>query len=474
MYNKLHGEALFSMNSQNRRGVFVYFQKEFLMKSQINRRSFIKQTSLGIGAGFLIGNAFPSPSIAKDANPSSKLNIAHVGIARQGAFSVNGCASENQIALCDANQKYLDAAKANHPNAKLYSDFRVMLDEMGSKLDAIVVATPDHTHAIVAVSGMKLGLHCYSEKPLGHDLYQIRKMRQIAKDKNLTTQMGTQIHAGENYRRVVELIKAGAIGKVKDVKVWCSNRYVGEPKPKEKTPCPPEINWDVWLGPAAEREYDPRLIPGTWRKYWDFGNGAMGDMACHYLDLPYWALGLDKVMPISVKTTSPNPVDEEMCGYDLTAEYVFPGVPGTTDTLTLSWQDGNARPECLSELGVEKFGAGVLFFGTDGILFSNYDEHALLPKEKFEGFEPHVQKIPKSLGHHAEWIDAIKKGKGASEDSTTCRFEYSGKLAEAVLLGCFSYRCGQKLEYDAQNMKATNCPEADKFFRQYCRPGWDV
>lgn len=440
----------------------------------ISRRNFIKQTALGMGAGLVVARSFPSPAVAKDANTLSKLNIAHVGIARQGAFSLNGCSSENQIALCDANQNYLDAVKKDRPNAKLYTDFRDMLDEMGSKLDAIVVATPDHTHAVVAVAGMKLGLHCYSEKPLGHDLYQIRKMREIAREKNLVTQMGTQIHAGDNYRRVVELVQSGAIGKVKDVKIWCSNRYIGKPKSEEKTPCPENINWDVWLGPAKERDYDPRLIPGTWRSYWEFGNGAMGDMGCHYLDLPYWALGLDKTAPTSVETTAPRPADAEICGYDLTAKYVFKGIGSDDEPLTLSWQDGEARPDCLKEFGLEEYGAGVLFFGTDGILFATYTEHALLPKEKFEGFEPPAQTIPKSLGHHAEWIDAIKKGKGCEEGSTTCRFEYSEKLAETVLLGCFAYRCGQKLEYDADNMKAVNCPEADKYFRQYCRPGWDV
>ena len=438
------------------------------------RRDFIKKSLLGVGAGFYALNGFPSPAIAQDRAPSSKLNIAHVGVARQGAFSVNGCAGENQIALVDADSRNLDALRQRYPNAQMFSDYREMLEKVADKLDAIVVATPDHTHAPIAIAGMKLGLHCYCEKPLGHDLYQIRKMREIAREKNLVTQMGTQIHAGDNYRRVVELIRAGAIGEVTDVKIWCSNRYIGVPKPKTPTPCPPEINWDVWLGPAAEREYDPRLIPGTWRQYWDFGNGAMGDMGCHYLDLPYWALGLDRYSPISVETTSPNPLDAEICGYDLTARYVFPAINGSKNPLTLSWQDGEARPECLKELNLEKYGAGVLFFGSDGILFSTYYEHALLPEKKFEGFKRPEQSIPKSLGHHAEWIDAIKQGKGCEEGSTTCRFEYSGKIAETVLLGCFAFRCSQKLEYDAEKMVATNCPKASEYFKQYCRKGWEV
>lgn len=439
---------------------------------KLTRRSFVKYATTGLS--LLSLNSFPAPTIAKKTNVLSKLNIAHVGIARQGAFSVNGCKSENQIALCDADQRNLDAVEKTYPQAKKFTDYRTMLDELGEQLDAIVVATPDHTHAPIAIAGMKLGLHCYSEKPLGHDLHQVRQMRKVALENNLVTQMGTQIHASDNFRRVVELIQAGAIGKVKDVKIWCSNRYIGQPKPLEKTPCPPEINWDVWLGPAAERDYDPRFIPGTWRMYWDFGNGAMGDMCCHYLDLPYWALGLDHSSPLSVETTSPNEVDEEMCGYDLTANYIFSGVNATTEKLTLSWQDGKARPECLKDLGLDKYDAGVLFFGTDGILFSNYYEHALLPKERFEGFEKPAQTIPNSIGHHAEWIQAIKQGKGSTEDSTTCRFEYSGKITETVLLGCFAYRCGQKLEYDAKHMLATNCPKASKYFKQYYRPGWEV
>ena len=163
-----------------------------------------------------------------------------------------------------------------------------------------------------------------------------------------------------------------------------------------------------------------------------------------------------------------------MCGYDLTAKYAFPGLNGSSDPLTLSWQDGQARPECLKDLGLEQYNAGVLFFGADGILFSTYYEHVLLPKNKFEGFIPPAQTIPKSLGHHAEWIEAIKQGKGASEDSTTCRFEYSGKLAETVLLGCFAYRCRQRLDYDSENMAATNCPQASEYFKQYSRSGWEV
>ena len=445
-----------------------------MLKRHYTRREVLKLTSLGLGSGALLSSYFPAPSLGQAGGVLSKLNIAHVGLAHQGEFSLQGCSTENQIALCDVDENYLARAKEKRPSAKTYVDFRVMLDEMGDKLDAIVVATPDHTHAIVAISGMKRGLHCYSEKPLGHDLYQVRQMRKTALEKNLVTQMGTQIHALDNYRRVVELVQSGAVGKVTDVKVWCSNRYLAKPKATEPVKCPDELKWDLWLGPAADRPYDPRFAPGSWRSFWDFGNGAMGDMACHYLDLPYWALGLDKTAPISVETTSPNPVDDETCGYDLTAKYVFAPLKSGDEPLTLSWQDGHARPECLKELELDKFGAGVLFFGTDGILFSTYHEHALLPKAKFEGFTPPEQTIPKSLGHHAEWIDAIKRGRGASENSTTCRFEYSGKIAETVLLGCFAYRCGQKLEYDAEQMKATNCPEAEKYFKQYCRPGWEV
>ncbi len=440
--------------------------------NRLNRRNFIKTTSLGLGVGTLVPT-WSSPSLAESKNPSSKLNIAHVGIAHQGAYSVQGCATENQIALCDVDESYLEAAKRDRPSAKLYTNFRDMLDELGDKLDAIVVATPDHTHAAIAIAGMKMGLHCYCEKPLAHDLYQIRQMRKVALEKNLCTQMGTQIHANDNYRRVVELIQSGAIGRVNDVKIWCQNRYVGVAKPATEKECPANLNWDAWLGPAKERKYDSRLVPGSWRFYWEFGNGAMGDMGCHYMDLPYWALQLDKTSPISVETTAPRPADPEICGYDLTSRYVFPSLDGGAP-LTLSWQDGHARPEELVKYGVQNFGAGVLFFGTEGVLFANYDVHKLFPEEKYADFKAPAQTIPASLGHHAEWIDAIKRGLGASENSTTCRFEYSGKIAETVLLGCFAYRCGKKLEYDAETMTATNCPEASQYFKQYSRPGWEV
>lgn len=431
-----------------------------ILSERFSRRRFLLSSSAAAAAA----SVFPVPAFSQQRSPSAKLNIAHVGVGgMQGAFHLGGTASENRVALCDVESAILAPVAEKIPDAKLFADWREMLDTMGDKIDAVVITTPDHTHAVTAMAAMKRGMHCYCEKPLAHDVWQIRQMQKLAREKNLKTQMGTQIHAGDNYRRVVEKIQGGAIGEVTDVHVRVGVVWGGKPATAEAIECPASLNWDLWIGPAPMRDFQPCYLGGNWRSFWDFGNGGMGDMACHWIDLPFWALGLE--YPKTIEATCANPADKDFAARDLTVRYEF---EHGGKILPLTWYDGAADSPIFAEHGCPA-GSVTLFVGTEGALWSTYAEHGLTPAENFADYAAPAESIPKSLGHHAEWIDAIK-----NDRPTTCNFDYSGRLAETVLLGPTAYRCGQKLEYDAAAMKASNCLEADAILRQPYREGWTL
>jgi hypothetical protein len=339
-----------------------------------------------------------------------------------------------------------------------------MIANEADKADAIVIATADHNHAPAAIRAINAGLHCYCEKPLTHTVREARLIADAANAKGVATQMGTQIHAGSNYRRVVEIVQAGCIGDVTEVHVWVSKGWGGGERPEGGETPPPNLSWDLWLGPAPERPYVPgRYHPAQWRRWWDFGQGTLGDMGCHYMDLPFWALKLRH--PISCEADGP-PVHPETCPLGLVVKYQFPA-RGEMPPVSFTWYDGNKTPR---EVAGERVpGSGVMFVGSEGKLFSTYHNYRLFPKEKFADFEPPAKTIPDSIGHHAEWIQACKDG-----SLTTCNFDYSGALTESVLLGNVAYRTGQRLDWDGNTLKATNCPEADRYVRKQYRPGWEV
>jgi predicted dehydrogenase len=441
---------------------------------QTNRRQFLKRGAAVTAAGFGVWVA-PRDAFAQDAaeskSPNEKLDIAVVGVAGRGAANIEEIQNQNIVALCDVDEKRLDEAAKRFPRAAKYNDFRKMLESPKEKFDAVLVAAADHVHAPASIMAMRLGKHVYCEKPLAHNVYEARLAAETAKKYKRVTQMGTQIHAGANYRRVVELVKSGAIGPVSEVHVFINKVWspYGDP-PRVEQPVPEGLHWDLWLGPAAERPYQTNLHPANWRKWWDFGNGTLGDMGCHYMDLPYWALDLRH--PTRISAEGP-PVDPEGTPHWIQVTYDFPA-RGELPPVQMTWYDGrDRRPAKHAEWDLPK-GAdnGVVFVGTDGRhLFADYSQKRLFPALKYAQFQPPPKTIPDSVGHHNEWVRACKAN---DPTKTTCNFDYSGALSETVLLGNVAYRVGKPLDWDAKNLRATNAPEAEKFLRREYRKGWEL
>ena len=427
----------------------------------MKRRAFLKTTALAGSATIL--NPWAGWAIGRPGSANDRLDIGMIGTANRAKNDLDAVSGENIVALCDIDDRFLGEAAPQFPSATTYNDFRKLLD--AEKLDAVVVATADHTHVPAAVGGIRRGLHAYCEKPLSHSVYEARVAAEAAKEQKVATQLGTQIHATDNYRRVVELIRSGAIGPVREAHCWVGKSWSGGKVPEGSTPVPDYLKWDLWLGPAPERPYDPTYHPANWRGWWAFGNGTLGDMGCHHIDLPFWALDLRA--PTTIEADGP-PVHPETTPEWLEVTWEFPA-RGSAPPVKLTWHDGGKRPAQLSEPGMPEWGDGTLFVGDDGMLLADYDNYRLLPADKFRDFKPPEPTIPNSIGHHAEWINACKTGA-----PTTCNFDYSGALTEAVLLGTVAYRAGQKLDWDPKALKATNCPAADEFLRREYRAGWTL
>lgn len=425
--------------------------------SYFSRRTFLRQSAFA-GAGIWLAGR---ESRAKSLSPNDKLNIGVIGVAARGADNLKGVASENIVALCDVDEERLGKAAALYPRAARTHDFRKLLDR--NDLDAVVVSTADHTHAVATVAALKAGLHVYCEKPLSHTVAEARIISETARKRKRVTQMGTQIHAGDNYRRVVELVKSNAIGPVREVHVWLAGAMSGGERPKETPPVPPTLHYDLWLGPAEYRPYHPEYVPYNWRKWWAFGNGTLGDFGCHFMDLPFWALDLRH--PTTVEADGP-PVHPETTPAWQVVRYAFPA-RGTQPPVALTWYHGGRRPALSMEGALKEWGNGVLFVGEKGMLAADYGRRMLLPEKEFAGFAPPEPFIPNSIGHHQEWIRACKTG-----GPTTCNFDYSGALTEAVLLGNVAYRTGEKLTWDAKRLRAVGTPEAERFIRKPYRRGW--
>jgi len=446
------------------------------MSKQFNkkfgRRQFL-QGAAGAGAGFWIAGTqawADTEQPPQKISPSEKLNVAFVAVGGRALDNIKGIkplANANIVALCEVDDKRLEVAANEFPKAKTYFDFRRMLDEM-KEIDAVVISTPDHNHAVATVAAMKAGKHIYCEKPLTHCLWEARTVQETAAKLKRVTQMGTQIHATNNYRRVVEIIKAGVLGTIQDVHVFCGKSWGTDQPVGPPDPVPPYLHYDQWVGPTPFIPYNQAYIPESWRKYWHFGNGSLGDMGCHYLDLVFWSLDLK--YPTRVHADGPK-ANAELCPKELGVHWEFPA-RGELPPVTVSWYDGGLRPQLFDDwkLGAgrnpKRWHFGVLFIGEKGAMVADYDGFKLLPEEKWTGFTPPPQTIAPSVGHHKEWVDACLKN---DPDGPLCHFPYSGPLSETVLLGALATRIGEPLEWDAANLKVTNMPNADELI--HCPTG---
>jgi hypothetical protein len=471
--------------------------------SSMTRRRFIYSSTLAAGAAALTGS-LAAPS-ARRLSANDKLNIGVVGCGGKGASDTELCASENIVALCDVDETLSAAARAKYPKANVYRDFRKLL-EQERLLDAVIVATPDHTHAVIARMAMQMGKHVYCQKPLTQTIYEARLLRRLAADSKVVTQMGNQGSAADGLRRAVEVIQAGVIGPVREVYVW-SSRPVwmqGIDRPPGADPVPSTLDWDLWLGPAPMRPYKQGVyLPFSWRAWLDFGTGALGDMACHTVNMPFRALKLG--YPTEVEALLPL-TNRETYPLKSKIRFQFPARDGLPP-LTFWWYDGGTllpdpknwhiqdcsnKPPPEVTADVEQLldqvpDSGCLLIGDKGKIFSPDDYGTrfflkLSGQSEFTDGKDHeaVQAIPQTvprnefegntdLRHHLEWIAACKGGRPGYSN-----FDVTAYLTEIILLGCVALRVGKKLEWDGPNMRATNAPEAAQYVRREYRKGWEI
>ena len=452
-------------------------EKPVLSHKSLSRRQFVSSTA---AAGI---SAFAAPAILRCASPNERLSVAFIGVGGRGGGNLRTVASDKFVdvtALCDVNLQNLDRAAAQFSKARKHVDFRELYEKT-SDFDAVVVSTTEHTHAFATMPALKAGKHVYCEKPLTHNVHEARLITEAAAKAKVATQMGTQIHAGSNYRRVVELIQSGTIGHVREAHVWVGRAWGRQSaaesrtnrdivsvteRPKEKVPTPPHLDWDLWIGPAPYRPYHNVYFPGPkWYRWWDFGNGTMSDLGSHWIDLPFWALKLDAPKTIEAAGPEPHP---ELAPASMMAKYEY-GARGELPPCTVSWYQGSYKPKIWTEGGIPKYGSGVLFVGDQGMILSDYGKHVMLPQDKFKDFKRPKPFIPNSPGHHQQWVLACRTG-----TPTDSPFSYSGPLTEANHLGNVAFRVGKKIEWDSLNMKAAGCPEADQFLGRKPRKGWSL
>lgn len=450
---------------------------------KITRRQFIGHSALAT-AGLMVIPRHVLGGPGQTA-PSDRLNIGCVGVGGKGTSDIWSVSTENIVALCDVDdtqmakflthQRNKEEHQPMYDNANKYRDFRVMLEKEKS-LDAITVSTPDHTHAVIAMTAMKMGKHLFVQKPLTHTIKEARMLAESAKKYNIVSQMGNQGHAGEGGRLMNEWIWDGAIGDVREVHVW-TNRPIwpqGIEAPKEIPSVPSTLDWNLWLGPAPFRPYHPAYAPFNWRGWWDFGTGALGDMGAHLLDHPFWALKLGHPTTVQASstrfTTDSYPLSEIVT-------YEFPA-RGQMPPVRLTWYDGGLMPPRTAEIEEGRrmgdSGGGVLFEGDKGSLMcSTYGANPrLVPETKMQEYSRPEKTIPRSPGIHEEWVEAIKAGKKSTTD-----FSYSSVLTEVMLLANIAVRMAEQnkiLQWDGEKMEFKNLPEANAFLHKEYRPGWSL
>ncbi len=435
----------------------------------LSRRSFLLTAAAAAGSSLVIpscvGGAF-GPRQRKPKPSGARLRLAVVGVGGRGGGNLEGVSGESIVALCDVDRNRLAAAHKGFPDAQVFADYREALAL--PDLDGAVISTPDHTHYPAAMFALRRGLDVYCEKPLTHTVAQARRLAEVSRQHGAVTQMGIQIHANENYRRVVEAIRAKVIGDVQRVHVFVNGTDWSAAAPAEQVAVPDVLDYDLWLGPCAEQPYRKGFHPAGWRRYWDFGGGTTADMACHFMDLPFWALELDA--PQELQADGPTP--HEACApRGLQCDYWF-APRGDRPAVHLTWWGGPARrpEELLAERGLQGWKNAVLFLGSDGWLVTNYDRHELGPKRAFADYQPPPKTIASSPGHHAEWIECCK-----ARTQPTCSFDYAGPLTETVLLANAAYRGarGVRLGWDSARMLIDGAEAVQALLDRPLRPGFE-
>jgi predicted dehydrogenase len=452
-------------------------KKENDRKSKISRRQF-----MGGAAAVAAFTIVPRYVLGAGGRSSAneKLNIAGIGVGGRGANDLEAVESENIVALCDVDWDRAKDTFKRYPQAKRYKDFRKMLEKEGKNIDAVVIGAPDHIHAPAAIMAMKMGKHIYCEKPMAHTIYEARRMAKVARETGVVTQMGNQGHGGEGLRLTYEFIHDGAIGTVREVHVWTDRAGVpdgrawwpqGVDRPKDTPPVPGTLDWDLWLGPARWRPYHPNYVPFNWRGWFDFGCGALGDMAVHNADPAFFCLDLDAPIAVEAETSWVN--NETFPKWSIIT-YYFPA-KGKRLEVKLVWYDGGKLPERPSELEESRRlgGNGILFIGDKGKLLgpSHAGAPRLIPESKMKEYGKPPKMLARSIGHHKEWIQACKDNnpKGALGG-----FAYSGPFTEALLVGNLAVRLGRRIEWDTKTMRSTNAPEADNYITKFYRAGWSI
>ncbi len=443
------------------------------MRTRTGRRAFLGTAALGgLGLTFL-----RDAGLAFGAQANEKLNIGIIGAGGQGEGNTNNVASENIAAIADVDDERCANTLRRFPNAKKFTDFRKMLDDMQAKIDAVVVSTPDHTHAVAAVAAMKLGLHCYCEKPLNRTVLEARAMRTTALAQKVVTQMGNQGSASEGLRRGVELAWGGAAGAIKEAHVWFGGGNSGTGAPKDTPPVPPTLKWDLWLGPVTPKPYHPAYAPAGWRNWRHFGTGSMGDFGCHSINMAFRALKLDMLWNAPAGSAPAPVIRIEGEASEINPDsyprwckvvYRFPA-RGDLPPAQLSWYNGGPRPPeaILAGRALSEHGSAIV--GEKGVIFTDCPWNTrcvLLPEKQFEGFDA-PRTIPRSPGHHAEWIRACKGG-----PKPFSPFEVGGPMTELLLLGHIAMIVRQPIEYDPASGSIANSPEASKLLHREYRQGW--
>jgi len=456
------------------------------MSRKLSRRLFLGAAS-ATGLTLLTSRKSPGEpaSAGGEATPKT-LNVACCGVNGRGAADLAGISKHaNVTALCDVDSNSLSAASKLHPAARTYADFRKMMDD-AKNFDAVVVATPDHMHAPIAMTAIQLGKHVYCEKPIAHDLYEVRMLTEAARKNKVMTQMGNQAHSSDGVRMAVEWINAGAVGNVKEIHVW-NNRPIWPqafPMPTRTAGPPATLDWDLWLGTAPVMPYYVELNkdgkemspihPFKWRGWWAYGTGALGDMGCHLLDVSYWACKLTAPTAVTAKQEG----NTDYCGPAWSIiEYEFPAANGR-GPIKLAWHDGGKFPPRPPELepdrDLPKGDGGTLFIGDKGTMLMPYGTAAtprLIPESAMKEFkrpEPSIARVEGGTnGHHKNFVDACLGGKPAGSN-----FDHSGPLTEIVLLGNLAIRAGKRVEWDSANLKLSNAPELQHLVKREYRKGW--